>query len=328
MEKLIKYVEEVLGQKLVPKVFNTEQMGKLPYYMGSMYLLHHAQLMGQEIILVEMQHKLESIQQVETHLNLLKSQLAILPVLVTENIQSFQRKRLFEKGINFIVPGSQLYLPSLLINFEEGFVKLEKKKEKLLPSAQCLLIYHILKRNARLEQLTLKEVASLFGYSSMGITKAVNNLYQQGICDVRGTKDKHIHFIEPVPELWKVALLRLASPVHKTIFADNNPQQYLLKTYTSALPIYSDMNPSRRNYFAMGKDIFYDLEKTGKLKNMNEMEGEFGFEVWKYDPAVIPRLLNYSPDVIDPLSLYLCMKDDPDERTQDALELIIEKYIW
>jgi hypothetical protein len=31
---------------------------------------------------------------------------------------------------------------------------------------------------------------------------------------------------------------------------------------------------------------------------------------------------------VDPLSLYLSLKDNPDERIEMALEQIINKYIW
>jgi len=326
--KLIKYVAEVLGQDIHPVEFTDLQMGKLPYYIGSLYRLYHARILGQEMVLVEILKRLESIQQLETHFKLLKEKLGIVPVLVTDRILSFQRKRLIEKAINFIVPGYQLYLPFLFIDLRERFENPLPMKEKLIPSAQCLLIYHLLHRKTKLEQLSLKEVAEMFGYSTMGITKAANNLLQFELCEISGTKDKHILISPEIPGLWKKALPFMKSPVNKMLYVDEKPMRNLLKAGTTALPEYSDMNPSRQPYFAIDRETYFNLEKNGELKNPNELEGEFGLEVWSYNPKVIAQLLNKKPNTVDPLSLYLSMKDDPDERIQGALEMIIEKYIW
>ncbi len=322
--KLIKYVAEVLGLDINPVEFTDLQMGKFPFYIGSLYRLYHARLMGHEMVLVELRNNLESIQQIETHFKLLKEKLGIVPVLVVETIQSFQRKRLVEKGINFIVPGQQLYLPFLFIDLRERFEKPLPMKEKLIPSAQCLLIYHLLHRKTKLEQLSLKEVAEMFGYSTMGITKAANNLLQFELCEINGTKDKHILFSLEIPELWAKALPFMKSPVNKTLYVDEKPKLDLLKAGTTALPEYSNMNPSRQLYYAINRETYFNLEKNGGLKNPNELEGEFGLEVWSYNPKVIAQLLNKKPNTVDPLSLYLSMKDNTDERNQGALEIIIE----
>ena len=42
-------------------------------------------------------------------------------------------------------------------------------------------------------------------------------------------------------------------------------------------------------------------------------------QAWAYDP----KLLAISP-AVDPLSLSLCFKDDPDERVQMAMEQLLE----
>lgn len=55
--------------------------------------------------------------------------------------------------MNFIVPGKQLYLPSLLVDLREHFKNKKTAAKGLLPSAQAILIYRILQRNERLEDL-------------------------------------------------------------------------------------------------------------------------------------------------------------------------------
>jgi hypothetical protein len=116
--------------------------------------------------------------------------------------------------------------------------------------------------------------------------------------------------------------------VFKRIYVDEMPEgMHLLKANESALPEYSDMNPSQQKYYAIEKGKFYDLQKNGQLKNPNEYEGKYALEVWKYNPEPLAHILNNNMNVVDPLSLYLSLKDSRDERVEMALEQIIEKQI-
>lgn len=62
--------------------------------------------------------------------------------------------------------------------------------------------------------------------------------------------------------------------------------------------------------------------------NANEQNGPYCLEVWKYDPLPLVERLANDQQVVDPLSLYLSLKDMQDERIQLALEQITNKYIW
>jgi hypothetical protein len=50
--------------------------------------------------------------------------------------------------------------------------------------------------------------------------------------------------------------------------------------------------------------------------------------VWKYNPMVLVDELPNDRPVVDPLSLYLSVKDSTDERLEMALDKILEKFIW
>lgn len=62
--------------------------------------------------------------------------------------------------------------------------------------------------------------------------------------------------------------------------------------------------------------------------NLNKEDGTYFIQVWKYAPLLLSEGITKKNNV-DPLSLYLSMKDNfIDERTEMALEQIINKYIW
>jgi hypothetical protein len=101
----------------------------------------------------------------------------------------------------------------------------------------------------------------------------------------------------------------------------------MLQSNISALAGYSDINPDRQMYYAIEKTIFYGLQKSDALLNLNEYEGKYCIEVWKYDPEKLAKEITKENNV-DPLSLYLSLKDSQDERIEMALEQIIKKYVW
>ena len=99
------------------------------------------------------------------------------------------------------------------------------------------------------------------------------------------------------------------------------------KAYESALPEYSEMNASKQENYAIGRGNYFILEETGQLQNLNDYEGNCCIEVWKYSPVALTKGVTKQNNV-DPLSLYLSLKENRDERIEMALEKIIENYIW
>ncbi len=90
---------------------------------------------------------------------------------------AINRGRLIQKGMNFIVPGKQLFLPDMLLDLRENFNERSsrKNKEKLLTSAQYILLYHMLHRyeKVQLTDLSFKELAVKIGYTQVAISNAV-----------------------------------------------------------------------------------------------------------------------------------------------------------
>jgi hypothetical protein len=255
--------------------------------------------------------------------------------LLLDELPAFARKRLINRRIGFIVPGKQLFLPEWLIDLRERaqHKPVVRKRESLLPSAQFLVIYHILhpSKEWQLEGQSLKKIATKFGYTAMGITKAVENLRHFDLVDVAAGKEKCIHFRLQRHELWRRLEKEnlFINPVLKRVYVDEKPEKiFMLESNASALPEYTDMNPVNVEYYGIGRRQFYDLQGKKLLMNANEQNGPYCLEVWKYDPLPLVEGLANDQPVVDPLSLYLSLKDMQDERIELALEQITNKYIW
>jgi len=336
MNELKKYINETIGVEIEMKVLPQRKLGILPMFINEFYRLAEIKVFNSVFILAERHNSGDlSIAQTEKHFKIIKEILNAKVVLLAKTLTSYTRKRLIEKGINFIVLGKQLYLPSILIDLNETGINRREmvKKEKLIPSAQLIILYRIFHRDKyqNIEELSFKQLAQILHYTPMVITNAVNNLKYHEICTNVGGKEKFIRFNLEIPYMWNDILKRdlFVDPVLKKIYTDEVPKDVkMIRSNISALSDYSDMNPGNQNYFAIEKNLFYNIQNGNKPMSVNEQEGTICLELWKYDPVVIMNQLPEGNAVVDPLSLYLSLKKSSDERIQDALERIIEKYIW
>ena len=332
MEKISTYIYDVLGYNAQPQPVVKSRLGRLPLFITETYNFYDLILLNRDLILAEIKDEENfSILQIEKQFAQIKQALDKKVVLVADNITAFNRKRLIERGINFIIPGKQLFLPDLLIDLRETYsnLRVRVKEQKLLPSAQFILLYHILHRyeKIKIDEYPLFRLADKFKYTKMAISNAADDLKYHGLCTVTGSKEKFIHFEFDRIELWNRAEKLLVNPVLKRVYVDEKPSIFLYCSNACALSEYSEMNRSKQQYYAIEKDRFYELQKNGQLKNLNDREGKICLEVWKYDPDILTREVTGESNV-DPLSLYLSLKESHDERIEMALEKIIDKFIW
>jgi hypothetical protein len=334
MKQLITYLADVIGIEIDLQPLAREMTDKLPMYLNEGYQWQEAIFANRPCIFAEMkEHGSFSIAQIEKHFELVKIKFGLPVIAVFNELEAYNRKRLIEKKLAFVVPGKQLYVPEFLIDLKEYGTITKKERDSLVPTAQQLLLFHLLdkQQSGLLPNKTFRELAVLIGTNPMGITRAAENLKYLELIEVSGEKEKFIRFRLERYELWQNVLNRnlWINPVLKQVFVDEIPQGItLLKCNASALPEYSDMNPGRQEFYAIEKNAFYGLQKSNALINANKYEGRYCLEVWKYNPETLVREQNSISPVVDPLSLYLSMKDSRDERVEMALEQIIEKQIW
>jgi len=196
-----------------------------------------------------------------------------------------------------------------------------------------MVLYHILGLSELwdIEQKPFKEIALKLNYSPMAISKAVGNLQTLELVTIAGEKEKYIQFNYDKIKLWEKIEENdfWNHPVFKRVYIDELPAG--TKTWdcnTSALPEYSDMNPSRQSYVAIERTQYNRLNKQNLLLNANPTEGSYCLEVWKYNPGLLTDISIFTELTVDPLSLYLTLKNTSDERIEIALEQIKEKYIY
>lgn len=329
MEGLKSYIREVLETTIELEPIKKKLQDQIPFYIREGFTLEYTRLYNRELVMAEMNNGYSfTTTQIEKQVQFLKNLFGKIVVVVTKELNAIDRKRFIQRGINFIVPGKQLFLPDLLIDLKEYTSPKKHKQEKLLPSAQYILLYRILHRNENINHYSFKQLAIKFGYTAMAITKAVNDLRHHELCSVEGTKEKYLVIDKPITTLWHDALPVMVSPLIKTVYTDQLPATlFLYNCNVSALPEYTDIATPRQQYYAIEKNLFHSYLQNNQWVNLNDKEGRYCLEVWKYNPDKLTTGITESLNV-DPLSLYLSLKESKDERIEMALEQIIEKFIW
>lgn len=333
-EQLIKYIKEVVGFEILIYQLNATIKGKLPIYLRDEYQWYEVVLENRQCLFAIANHESHAgVSQLEKQFQKVKEITEMPVVVVFDYLEAYNRKRLIEKKIAFVVPDKQLYIPEFIIDLREYSTAAKIKKGTLSPMAQQILLLFILDKENKLEieQLTFKRLAALLNTNPMGATRAVESLKNQKLVEIIGDKEKTIRFVADKGRLWTMAKEQhiFVNPVMKKVYVDEIPQNInLLHTHDNALTEYTDINPARQEYYAIEKSMFQALKKTKALINENNYEGRYCLEVWKYNPLTIKNLLFENTQTVDPLSLVLCYKDTHDERVEMAIEQIENKHLW
>jgi len=244
-----------------------------------------------------------------------------LPVVVIlDSLTYYERERLINQGVYFIISDKYAFLPSLIVNVQAK--KNVKNPVRLIPAAQYVLLYHLLSEESK-EEYTIKDLEQIMPYNYVALARAIANLEDCKLCSTEikdNTGIKYIRFASYKRELWKKAQIYLSSPVKKVLYCDAIPEGDFSISGVNALSQYSHLNSEEYETSAIWEKLF---NPSGT--QYNEVEGLNKIEIWKY-PTTMPFLSNHN--VVDKLSLFLLMKDEPDARIEKELEIMIEEMKW
>lgn len=260
-----------------------------------------------------------------------------------DEMEAHNRSRLVDRKVCFIVPGRQLYLPHLGIDFVEYSRRKNhsfSRPHTFSPSVQAValaLIQNPVLNEMRPVPLSLvtervivppdEEKRERPAYSKQSVSRAFDHLIATGAFSekMRG-RERYIHFETSPRNLWHELHLRFRSPVRKKIYRRYRKGLKLPEAGLSALSRRTSLGPSGQQSFAVRK--FEPLEPYLELVHEYDPDA-MAIEAWRYEPLAVlgratPRSIPSFPGV-DNLSLYLSLQDNPDERVQGALEDLLEQ---
>lgn len=319
LRQLEQYIKQALGLNADTANWGGEK--GLPFFLRDGYDFFLLHLMGRDyLLMVDLQKKGTPPATIGKHMDQLHKKWPGEIIYVREQVTAYNRKRLIQNQIPFVVPGNQLYLPMLAIDLREHFITQRTELKKLGPAAQVLVLHSIYEhRNLFDESITLTEWAQELGYAKMTMTRAFR--------DLRGILEdvEHLEKLRG-KELWERLKPYLRNPVrHRRYYDVNLPDTF--KTVfagDSGLTHYTMMAEPDHETVCMSAKRWNNFQELYTPVELARSEpGALEVEVWRYMPKRFSR-----NGVADQLSIYLSFEKNTDERVEMALEEMLEDMQW
>ena len=323
LRQLEQYLDQVLGAHI--DVAPWPGRTRLAPFLRERYGFWETAVLGNPCLLIVDKGKQEQAAAViRKHVAQIQAKWPAEVVYVRGRMTSYNRKRLIEHKVPFVVPGNQMYLPMAGLDLREHFRRQIEPPTRLSPATQVVVLHWLLKGTD--EPLIPAHIANQLGYSAMTMTRALDELEAHELGEVtRHGKERQLRFAGARRDVWTKAQPLLRSPVTKRLCIHQpQPAPEGVQAGLAALSHYSMLAaPQYRVLAVYGQDwnrlpIWHDKTPI-PLQDPEAME----IEVWRYKPNL---LANHG--VVDPLSLYLSLENDEDERVQSALEEMLRRITW
>lgn len=317
-EPIAQYFHETLGMEITPLPW--EKAGFLPIYLQDNYTFKTIQIYGITCLLAfNFDHEEQSPTIIRKQMDQLRAKFDGEVIYVAMKMSSHNRKRFIQQKIPFVVPGNQMYLPTLGIDLREHFKSVRSQPEQFSPAAQLTLLHIILGDFKKTYHP--KELAEEIGYSAMTMSRVFDELKIVAEISKQG-RERLLRFQGDKQNLWERIAPRLSSPVQKRIhvpackISPRSPQAGL-----SALSHYSSLAEPVIPVYAIRNGLTSAPIKKS-LTDPNDQEAT-EVEIWLYNPQVCAQ-----NGFVDPLSLYLSLQGSQDVRVESALEEMMRRLVW
>ncbi len=318
------YLHDALGIKVKLKPWKEE--AKLPFFLKDAYSFHEADLLSITcVVAIARNDDTTTPGSISKQFQQLKQKLPGLYIYVCPSISSYNRRRLIEQHIPFVIPGNQMYLPELAIDLRERFLKPRSKKKTLSPATQAIVIYAL--NHPESKQFSSTELGSALQYTSMTISRALHELEATGIGQVtKVRRECQLRFPNDKQQLWKDTEPFMRSPVKKQVWLKKNKwlENQIKKSGViaglTALSHHTMLHPPLIPSYAIDNETWKTWIHSGTLQELPSAEdADLEIEIWKYNPLLFAK-----EGVVDSFSLSLSLEEVPDDRVNIALIKMME----
>jgi DNA-binding MarR family transcriptional regulator len=351
-----RYLEEVLGVTAANDRWG-EPWGaakQLPFFLQDGYAFYQADIFEKPcLLMLSRNQEGETPAVVRKHWQAVSKQFPGDVIYLVEAITSFNRKRLIEQRVPFLVPGNQLYLPMLGVDLRERFRQtVTDEKATFSPAAQALVLRQILQNDC--SEKPAKELANRLGYTSMTVGRVMAELEDKDLIEVvKVGREKRLRFTLSGKALWEAALPVLQSPVKNRVWIVARDQEKWVRTTRArlageaAMAHYTMLAGPEAGIWAVNANQWSELSAQPSIKVLKKADlpgrdyhrqrDVLELELWTYNPATTsPKKAaantiggGFSADglLVDPLSLWLSMETKDDERLEMARESLLDQ-VW
>ncbi|OGV65721.1 MAG: hypothetical protein A3K19_25860 [Lentisphaerae bacterium RIFOXYB12_FULL_65_16] len=323
MDHFKRYLQQTLAVTVSPCPWPGRE--RLPVFLQDRYAFYRVKMLELPcLLMVDLGDQEQPPAILGKHMAQVRGKCDDAIVYVRERITAYNRMRLIEHRVPFVVPGNQLYVPMLGLDLREHFRRQQKTPLAFSPSTQAAILHWLYHGTQGV--CTPSEMVPPLGYTKMTMTRAFNELeaVQLGTFAQAG-RERRVAFACSRRELWVKAEPFLRSPVRKRVhILPVDGATLAFRAGLSALAEYSMLGAPGNPVFAMGQKEWQLLRQRHTLVELDTPEPQsLEVELWRYAPGLFAR-----DGVVDRLSLYLSLKATPDERVESALAGMMEAFEW
>ena len=311
----MEYLNKVLG---IEVVYRNDKFEHLPNFIATRYRLQRVSMNGQGVIFLYPKTELDQIAVLKKHIARIQKNENKPIVLVLNKLGFRQKEYLIRERIPFIVEGKQIYLPFMALYLQERCDAERKPREVILPSAQMLLLHFIYGGG---QELSTSQAAKNLELTPTSISRASKQLEEMGLLHIKKKGVQRILQSEDSPKiLFQKAGDKLLNPIKRTVYI---PKEFvgtdLLESGYSALAECSMLNAPNVKCYATERISQWKDVMTNSLQDSQE---QVAVEMWRYDPRKMS-----TRNTVDELSLALALREDADERIEEAVEEMLNE-LW
>ena len=315
------YLKENIDEQLTIRPWLKKN--NFPVFLRDSYNFYEMTILGTRCILLEVVDEMPNINQLQKHIKQVKNLTDCQIVLYYKDITRYRRKSLIENRISFVIEDGQMYLPFLGLDLKKAQEHVEDKMISFTTPAQIAYLYFLYHKE---EVLNTTEFAKKLGFNKMTASRALNDLYRANLItyEIGGMtgRSKEYKRIQD-PDYFLRGREYLKTPVRKIIYTNTKP----LTAFTAGLDALAELsmiNPPGHPIMAidinkLNKEQVEIIKNKDLIKDTRPVE----LELWDYDPG----LFSYDGHV-DLLSLYASLKEESDERVEQALEEVLRGEPW
>lgn len=287
------------------------------------YKFYDGEFHGMPLLFAEPKGKVATPRCLSVTANNLTSLLQLPIVFLLPACPAYERQRLIDKDVYFVVSEKYVHLPMLLANER---VRKTKQAKTLTPVAQYLLLYHL--QIGSIEEMAARDIEDKIPYSYASITLGLTCLEDLGLCKkvAEASKRKVIHFDMKGMNLWEQAQPFLVNPVEERIYCDGLlSDDSFPECGINALAHYTRLNPDPERTIMMSVKQLRNFKSSEALVRPNEFDGNIIIEAWKYPPVTATGV---KAEWVDRLSLAISLREDEDPRVEGEVERLINETEW
>ena len=246
------------------------------------------------------------------------SALGVPYVFVPQQLAPHDLERLVANRVPFVTAVNGIFLPKMgLLLPAPAQTRATVTREHFAMPTQQLVIGCLLKRwgNA----LTLAEASRITGFSAATVVHAFQELVHFGVGERERLADGRTLrlCLLPPKALWERSLPRFVNPCKRTVGVTECPKDAVIAG-VDALAAVSDLNEAPPTCFAIALRGF----TARKLNLLSPELAPYQLQLWTMPPCALGE------HAIDPISLYLSLRDHPDDRVQIQRDKLLEALQW